>query len=276
MAEAEATTPLTDAERAARSSSFGGVADLYERYRPGPTAAVVDWFLPDLVDRAVDLGAGTGALTRLLVARAHDVVAVEPDDRMRAVLAAEVPRARVLAGRGEDIPVPDGSAEGVFASSSWHWMDPVPTLTEIHRVLVPGGVFGAVWTGPDPDGPFMQQARALVAEVGDRDAEGANLAGSLAEGGAAGARTVDRLELPDGVPFGPVAAQTFVWDVALNADELIGLLGTLSWIILMPDDERARMFDTARRLLAEFLGIEGETTVDVAYRAVAYRTVHAG
>ena len=63
-----------------------------------------------------------------------------------------------------------------------------------------------------------------------------------------------------------------MWDVALNADELIGLLGTLSWVILMPDDERTRMFATARRLLAELLGIEGETTVDVAYRAVAYRT----
>ena len=69
--------------------------------------------------------------------------------------------------------------------------------------------------------------------------------------------------------------QTFVWDIALNADELIGLLGTLSWVILMPDDERTRMFATARRLLAELLGVEGETTVDVAYRAVAFRTFRA-
>ena len=185
MADAHATPPLTDAERSARSSSFGSVADHYERYRPGPTDAVADWFLPAAVDCAVDLGAGTGALTRLLVDRARDVVAVEPDDRMRAVLAAEVPTARALAGRGEAIPVPDHSAQGVFASSSWHWMDPVPTLAEIHRVLVPGGVFGAVWTGPDPDGPFMQQAQALVAEVHDRNPDGAELADSIAAGGAA-------------------------------------------------------------------------------------------
>ena len=155
-------------------------------------------------------------------------------------------------------------------------MDPVPTLAEIHRVLVPGGVFGAVWTGPDPDGPFMQQAQALVAEVRDRNPDGADLADSIAAGGAAGARTVDRLELPDGVPFGPVEQQTFVWDVALNADELIGLLGTLSWVILMPDDERTRMFATARRLLAELMGLEGEATVDVAYRAAAFRSVRRG
>jgi SAM-dependent methyltransferase len=272
MAEEDATAPLSEADKAARSASFGSVAEHYERYRPGPTADVVAWFLPDPVDCVVDLGAGTGALTRLLGARARDVVAVEPDDRMRAVLAAEVPAARALAGRGEAIPVPDGSAQGVFASSSWHWMDPVPTLAEIRRVLVPGGLFGAVWTGPDPDGPFMQQAQTLVAAVRDQNADGAGFADAIAAGGAAGARTVDRLEIPDGVPFGPVEPKAFVWDVALNADELIGLLGTLSWIILMPDDERTRIFATARRLLAELLGIEGETTVDVAYRALAFRT----
>ncbi len=191
------------------------------------------------------------------------------------MLAAEVPGVRTLAGRGEAIPVPDGSAQGVFASSSWHWMDPEPTLAEIHRVLGSGGVLGAVWTGPDPEGSFMQQARAFVAEAGDRGTDGARLAESLGAGAAAGARTVDRLVLPDGVPFGPVEQHTFVWDVALNADELIGLLGTLSWVILMPVAERTQMFDTARRLLAEVLGIEGETTVDVAYRAVAFRTFAA-
>jgi SAM-dependent methyltransferase len=195
---------------------------------------------------------------------------------MRAVLESEVAGVRALAGRGEAIPVPDASAQGVFASSSWHWMDPVPTLAEVARVLTPEGVFGAVWTGPDPDGAFMSQARALVEQMGDDGGEGADLAGSLSAGGAAGATTVDRLELPDGVPFGPVEERVFTWDIALNADELLGLLGTLSWVILMPEDERTRIFGTARRLLAELLGIEGPTTVDVAYRAVAYRTFRTG
>ena len=83
------------------------------------------------------------------------------------------------------------------------------------------------------------------------------LAESLGAGAAAGARTVDRLVLPDGVPFGPVEQHTFVWDVALNADELIGLLGTLSWVILMPVAERAQMFDTARRLARRGAGHRG-------------------
>ena len=61
------------------------------------------------------------------------------------------------------------------------------------------------------------------------------------------------------------------WDVALNADELIGLLGTFSWIITMPDETRQRVIATARRLLGELLGVEGDVTVEVAFRADAWR-----
>src|SRR5689334_25348422 len=113
---------LPDAERSARSSSFGSIAAHYERYRPGPPVDVAEWFVPEPVDCVVDLGAGTGALTRLPVGRARDVVAVEPDDRMRAVLESEVAGVRALAGRGEAIPVPDASARAGCAPSSWDWV----------------------------------------------------------------------------------------------------------------------------------------------------------
>ena len=146
-------------QKAKRSGSFGAVASHYDRFRPGPPTAAVDWLLPIHVERVVDLGAGTGALTRLLVGRADEVVAVEPDDRMRSVLAREVPEVRAVTGRGESMPLPDGCADTVLASSSWHWMDPVPSLREVARVLKPKAILGAMWTGPDPDGPFIAQAR---------------------------------------------------------------------------------------------------------------------
>ena len=62
------------------------------------------------------------------------------------------------------MPLPDSCADAVVASASWHWMDPVPALHEVARVLVPGGILGALWSGPDPEGPFLAQARALLAE----------------------------------------------------------------------------------------------------------------
>ncbi len=129
---------LTADEKAVRSNTFGAVASHYERFRPGPPVGAVDWILGDSDGRVVDLGAGTGALTRLLVGRCEEVIAVEPDVRMRSVLEAEVPEALALEGRGESIPVEDGTVDAVLASSSWHWMDPVPTLREVGRVLVPG------------------------------------------------------------------------------------------------------------------------------------------
>jgi SAM-dependent methyltransferase len=268
-------TPLSPETKAARASSFGGAATLYERYRPGPPVQAVEWVLPQPVRTVVDLGAGTGALTRLLVGRADEVVAVEPDDRMRAVLAEAVPGARAVAGRGEAIPLPDGSVDAVLASSSWHWMDTVPTLEEIARVLVPGGTVSAMWSGPDPDSGLVAQAQALLSGGDDANASGMGIdEQSQAELSAAMSdqnNLIQALEIPPGLPFDQPEHKVITWNVALNADELIGLLGTFSWVILMEDEARQRLFETARRVLGDALGVSGDVTVDVGYRAEVFK-----
>jgi SAM-dependent methyltransferase len=273
---------LPEEEKASRASSFGEVATNYDNFRPGPPSAALDWILRGrAVSAVVDLGAGTGACTKMLLERADQVTAVEPDDRMRAVLATEVPAADTVDGRGEAIPLPDASVDAVFASSSWHWMDPVPTLLEVGRVLRPGGTLGVVWSGPDPEGSFVQQARALLEsqpaslssdETGSTDATADETLADLVL--ADGDRPISTLEIPiyHDIPFDQPEHETFTWDVAVTADDLIGLLGTFSWIILMPEDTRTRVLTEARRLLKEVLGIEGAVTVDVTYRAEAWRT----
>ena len=271
-------TPLTPEQKARRAASFGGAASHYERYRPGPPVQAVDWVLPEPVRTVVDLGAGTGALTRLLVGRADDVVAVEPDDRMRAVLSESVPGVRALAGRGEAIPLPDGSVDAVLASSSWHWMDTIPTLREVGRVLVPGGTLAVMWSGPDPDAGLIAQAQALLGGDGDAAVPGLD-AQSQAELSAA---MQDQnalpqvLEIPLGLPFDQPEQTVVTWDVALTADDLIGLLGTFSWVILMEDGARQRLFETARQVLRDALGVSGAVTVDVGYRAEVFKTRRRG
>lgn len=269
MSEPE-IVPLTPEQKAARAASFGGAAAHYERYRPGPPVEAVDWILPAHVGTVVDLGAGTGALTRLLVGRADEVVAVEPDDRMRAVLTESVPDARAVAGRGESIPLSDASADAVVASSSWHWMDTVPTLLEVGRVLVPGGTLAAVWSGPDADSGLIAQARALLGGEGassiDEQSQ-AELSAALNDRSA----LVQALEIPPGVPFDQPEQTVITWDVALDADELIGLLGTFSWVLLMEDEARERLFETARVALRDMLGVAGDVTVDVGYRAEVWK-----
>jgi SAM-dependent methyltransferase len=262
---------LTPEQKAQRAASFGGVAEHYERYRPGPPVEAVEWILPRPARTVVDLGAGTGALSRLLVGRADEVVAVEPDDRMRAVLAEAVPGVRAVAGRGESMPLPDASADAVIASSSWHWMDPVPTLTEVARVLLPGGTLAAVWSGPDPESPFLAQAQALLKEGGGQAGLDEQSTEELAQAVNDPATLLQGLEIPPGLPFEQPEQTAITWDVALNADDLVGLLGTFSWVILMEDEARARLFATARRLLRDALGVEGDVTVDVGYRADVWK-----
>ena len=73
-----------------QARSFGTAADRYDRYRPAYAEAAVVWTVGERPRRVADLGAGTGILSRVLHRLGHEVVAVEPDDRMRARLAEEV------------------------------------------------------------------------------------------------------------------------------------------------------------------------------------------
>jgi len=254
-----------------RASSFGQAAVQYERYRPGPPADAVDWLVPARVDTLVDVGAGTGALTRLLIGRADRVIAVEPDERMRAVLTSEVAGATVVEGRGESMPIDDRIADAVLASSSWHWVEPEPALREVARVLKPGGFLGAIWAGPDQESPFMLQAQALLGEI-DRDPHSAGQASEMLEAMSTGRyRSMATLQVPDGLPFSDPVHEVFLWEMSLTADDLIGLLGTLSWVILKEPDQREALFTTARRLLRDALALEGDATVDLTFRCDAYR-----
>ena len=106
--------------------------------------------LPALSSTAtvVDLGAGTGKLTRLLVPAFGRVIAVEPSDAMRRKLDAFCPKAESLAGTGQEIPLPDASVDAVFAAQAFHWFDDEPAVAEIARVLRPRGALVLMWNLP--------------------------------------------------------------------------------------------------------------------------------
>ena len=152
----------------------------YDRYRPPPPPEALDWLIPRGATAVLDLAAGTGAVTRLLAGRAEQVFAVEPDDRMRAVLAARCPEAVALAGRGEDIPLPDASVDAVVISSAWHWLDPDLAGPEIARVLRAGGALGVIWVSRDTRVDWVAEFNSLMRaarEAGKLQASPPNLAG---------------------------------------------------------------------------------------------------
>jgi SAM-dependent methyltransferase len=120
-----------------RAASFGAAADAYERARPSYPEAAIDWLLPRSARRILDLGAGTGKLTRQIRARGVDVVAVEPSEGMRTRFSRGLPDVPVFAGSAEAIPLEDASVDAVVVGQAWHWFDPARAVPEVARVLNP-------------------------------------------------------------------------------------------------------------------------------------------
>ena len=233
--------------RAERATSFGAIAEDYDRLRPGPAAAAVDWLLPaGTAGRppvVADLGAGTGLLSRALASRGARVVAVEPDERMRAVLAARSPGVRVVAGRGEQIPLPDASADGVCVSSAWHWMDPELAVPEITRVLRVGGVLGVIWVSRAARVPWVAEFNQLARESREADGRAGGPADGWAGGRAAvsgpGGRWRRQVTFPPGTAMSPAQERTVEYSLPMTKADLLGLLGTYSGVITLEPERRA-------------------------------------
>jgi SAM-dependent methyltransferase len=154
---------VSERDRFARS--FGPVADAYERNRPLYAEAAVDWIAHRLPLRDVlDLAAGTGKLTRQLLARGANVVAVEPDPDMRATFRRVVPGVDILDGRAEAIPLADGAVDVVTVGQAFHWFDRDDALGEMHRVTRPGGGFALLWNRWSGDDPILAQLDEVLAD----------------------------------------------------------------------------------------------------------------
>jgi SAM-dependent methyltransferase len=235
-------------DRETRRLSFGSVAADYDRYRPSPPPQALDWLLPAGSTAVLDLAAGTGAVTRALTDRVPRVLAVEPDERMRAVLSARCPEAEVLAGRGEDIPLPDGSVDAVVISSAWHWLDPEQAVPEITRVLRPSGTLGIIWMSRDTRVPWVAEFNAL-----------ARKAVRAPEGATGGLRRRRQVKFPPGTPMSPVEEHTVEYTLPMTKEELFGLLGTYSGVITLDPDHRADF----SRAVREFLGRQPWNQVDL-------------
>ena len=237
------------AEKDARARSFGAAADAYERARPGYPDAAIDWLVPEGARTVLDLGAGTGKLTRTLVARGLEVAAVEPLVEMRTTLAWAVPEVTALEGTAEAIPLEDDSVDAITVAQAWHWVDPERATAEAARVLRPGGTLGLIWNRRDERVDWVQQ---LGEVMGSGDAE---------------LITLEGVEI--GAPFGPTESFVTDWERPMDANLLVEMAASRSYVITATARRRKEILDGVRRVVESdpHLGTE----FDFPYRTYCFK-----
>ena len=246
---------IVNRDRHARGpyTAFSEVAGSYERGRPGYPDEAVRWLAGEESCDVIDLGAGTGKLTRALVALGHRVVAVEPLDEMRARLEVALPDVLALAGRAEAIPLPDASADVVTCAQAFHWFDHGVALPEIARVLRPGGRLALVWNSRDDGDPWMARLSEIIR---NETVEESDVLPVLAESGL----------------FGPVVTAEFTFEQPLDRETLLDLVLSRSYCAKLPPSEREPILDAVGRLYDETAGPDG---VRLAYVSECFRARRA-
>ncbi len=240
-----------------RATSFGSETGSYEKGRPEYPAEAVAWLLEPLPGgprAVVDVGAGTGKLTRAVLGLGSTtVVAVDPDTQMLDALREKTPEVETVTGTAEALPLADASADAATLGQAWHWVDPVAASAEIGRVLRPGGVLGLIWNVRDERVDWVRRLSGIMH-------------GSPAEQMIAD----DAVSVAE--PFGALEERRWEWTREMTRAELHAMAASRSYIITAPDEEKARV-ERGMDALFDELGLVDGATLEMPYVTAAFRAI---
>lgn len=249
---------MTNAIHQTAAEGFAQGADAYVRGRPDYPPEIADWLQGRLGLQAgataVDLGAGTGKFTPYLLKTGVRVIAVEPVPAMLEKLSAAWPEVEALRGTATSIPLPSETADAIVCAQSFHWFATPESLAEIRRVLKPGGRLGLVWNAKDARVAWVSRLdRIMDRHRGDapRYISGEWRGVFPAEG------------------FGPLHEDRFPHGHT-GPPEVVILerARSTSFIAALSPEDRARVEDEVRALIAEEFG--GADSVTVPYETAVY------
>lgn len=255
------------ASRTDRARSFELGAQVYAQVRPEYPPDAVSWLLPAYAGpgtHVLDLAAGTGKLTRSLLARGLQVTAVEPSSAMRAELERSLPQATAVPGTAESIPLPDASVDAVVVGQAWHWFSPGPAAVEIARVLRPDGRLGIVWNVRDNSTDWVRDFTEIIHR-------GDTLAPSYQP---------PELATPDvgqdglattGALFGLLEHATFRWHDTLTPAGLRALAASRSYLLTLDEPSRDALLDAVDHLTSTHPALRGKDLIDLPYDAQCWR-----
>jgi SAM-dependent methyltransferase len=237
-----------------RGLRFGSVAEQYDLYRPSPPPEVTS-VLGDVQGlEFLEVGAGTGKWTRLLLALGATVTIVEPDDDMRAVLVRRSPEVRAVKGAAEALPLDDATFDAVMVSSAWHWFEQPAATNEMARVLRDDGRLFVLWNGFSRGVPWLEEITALRERPDD---EHKRPRGWGADFG-----------LDTGFVIESEVAIDWTWPRTI--DEVVAVFGTYSGAIIRSDEERQQMEREVRAHL-EARAVDGVVAIPMTVRGTVAR-----
>jgi ubiquinone/menaquinone biosynthesis C-methylase UbiE len=240
---------------------FGKASAAYARGRPDYPEELLSWFRQKLEigpgKTVIDLGAGTGKMTRLLIRTGANIIAIEPVDAMRAELAAGMPGIRALAGSAQSTTLSDSSADAVVCAQAFHWFANERALKEIHRVLKPGGYLGLIWNVRDASADWVAAITKIIAPY---------------EGDSPRYSSGDwRRALADG-SFSELEETCLAYEhIGPAAQVILDRCLSVSFIAALPDHEKAPVVDRLNQLIAAHPAIRGREVIAFPYRTHAYR-----
>lgn len=239
---------------------FASGATAYAAGRPGYPAEIVGWLQSQLgLERGktvLDLGAGTGKFLASLRQTAADITAVEPVSEMRELLMANNPDVRTLAGSAEAIPLADGSMDAVVSAQAFHWFANAQALTEIRRVLKPGGSLGLVWNVRDENVDWVAALTQIMAPY---------------EGSAPHYHSGEWRNAFPAPGFGPLREQLFSHEHAGPPEQVIlNRVLSVSFIAALPSEEQESVAARVRQLIDSFPAIARREQVAFPYQTIAF------
>jgi len=239
---------------------FSTQAGTYTQGRPDYPNEIGTWLRDTLgitsTSTVVDLGAGTGKFTRLLKPLSEHLIAIEPVDAMRQEFSTHLPDTTILPGTAQSMPLADGDADVLVCAQAFHWFAQETALSEIHRVLKPGGRLGLIWNVRDESVDWVAEITRIITPY---------------EGDTPRFHTGDWRRPFDGASFSPPDMTCFPYAHIGNAETVImNRFLSVSFIAALPAADKAIVTEQLRELISTHPALRGQETIAFPYQTQAY------
>ncbi|NUP58948.1 MAG: methyltransferase domain-containing protein [Pseudarthrobacter sp.] len=245
---------LDHGRRQELGQSFQDGGKHYQRVRPGYPAESARWLLPENARDVLDVGAGTGKFTALLLDMGLQVTALDPSADMLAQLEAHCPAATAVAGTAEATGLPAARFDVVTVAQAWHWCDPLVASTELARVLRPQGTLGLVWNQLDTSVPWVHRLSRIM-HAGDVYRPGHKPV--------------------VGPEFQRLEGHVTHWHDTVTTNDLMELTKSRSYYLRAGEATRAKVLANLDWYLHEHLGHDAGQELELPYLTLAWRAVKA-